>query len=369
MLSSPLSFSSLPGFVTHLESLSGNSRESSTSETFDSNANENIDLKFMLYREDYEPIGYIKEASDLYYYTVLEDYVSVLEPYVNNALYVHGVDTSLFFRYKFSVCPYDSSGKVKSSFCQHAEYSSHKSTTVNIECSAYDEYYVKVSQYTEDNSTAFRTETGKALCLYVRRDIGTLTFNDLSDTLDAMYALWSTDEEEGRELYGDDFHNITWIVKAHTFNAAQQDADHIHEGMGFLPQHIKITNFLEKAMQAVNPAVTLFYWDYTYEDGDLTDSVMFTEATFGTIINPTNTYWGWTYSDDNLLDAAIHDGRWEKLKSDYVYDSHTPRNSFGFMRAPWNMNPRYGIVLRHLLENIIYSVCELAHETVSCNSR
>ena len=30
--------------------------------------------------------------------------------------------------------------------------------------------------------------------------------------------------------------------------------DHIHEGLGFLPQHIKLTNMFEVAIQAVDPS-------------------------------------------------------------------------------------------------------------------
>jgi putative NIF3 family GTP cyclohydrolase 1 type 2 len=40
------------------------------------------------------------------------------------------------------------------------------------------------------------------------------------------------------------------LLKIHHFNAAWQDSDHIHEGNGFLAQHMKMTNIFESAMQA-----------------------------------------------------------------------------------------------------------------------
>jgi hypothetical protein len=83
--------------------------------------------------------------------------------------------------------------------------------------------------------------------------------------MDAMYTLWSVDEDEGQALYGDSYHSSAYFASAHDFNAAQQDADHIHEGLGFLPQHIKLTNMFEEAVQAVDPSVALPYWDFTID--------------------------------------------------------------------------------------------------------
>ena len=60
----------------------------------------------------------------------------------------------------------------------------------------------------------------------------------------------------------------------------------------------------EKAMQAVNPAVSLFYWDYTIETEThmkIGDSPMFTPDTFGTLNFPADNYWGWTYSNDSMM--------------------------------------------------------------------
>ena len=103
------------------------------------------------------------------------------------------------------------------------------------------------------------------------------------------------------------------VSKAHNFNAAWRDGDHIHEGLGFLTQHTKLSNMFELAMQAVDPSVTLPYWDYTIEsaaDQTVFDSVAFTPETFGTLVEPKNHTIGWTFRDDPLLGATIRDGRW-----------------------------------------------------------
>ena len=79
-----------------------------------------------------------------------------------------------------------------------------------------------------------------------------LTSDDLSSTLDIMYKLWEVSEEEGQELFGENFHSASYFSEAHNFNAAWRDADHIHEGLGFIPQHIKLTNMFEESMQVEN---------------------------------------------------------------------------------------------------------------------
>jgi hypothetical protein len=70
----------------------------------------------------------------------------------------------------------------------------------------------------------------------------------------------------------------------HDYNAAWKDSDHFHEGLGFLAQHMKMTNLFEEAMQSVDASVALFYWDMTIENAEdisLFDSPMFQEDTFG----------------------------------------------------------------------------------------
>jgi hypothetical protein len=53
------------------------------------------------------------------------------------------------------------------------------------------------------------------------------------------------------------------LVKLHYFNAAQRDADHIHEGNGFITQHLKLTNIFESSLQSIDNSLALPYWDFT----------------------------------------------------------------------------------------------------------
>lgn len=94
----------------------------------------------------------------------------------------------------------------------------------------------------------------------------------------------------------------------------------------------------ELAIQAVDPSLSLPYWDYTYDTSDLSTSIMFQESTFGTITFPAGGAY-WSYTNDSVLDAAIPDGRWAQAiaKIDDKYENLV--NAFGYMRGPWNTNP------------------------------
>lgn len=72
---------------------------------------------------------------------------------------------------------------------------------------------------------------------------------DIISFMDATYEIYSKPVEEGREKYGNNFKNSDYLLGWHHFSAAQQDADHLHGGNGFLMQHVKVTNIFEKALQ------------------------------------------------------------------------------------------------------------------------
>jgi hypothetical protein len=49
----------------------------------------------------------------------------------------------------------------------------------------------------------------------------------------------------------------------HNTLAGNSDCDHMHDGLGFLTNHGAQTVQFEQALQAVNPRVSVPYWDYT----------------------------------------------------------------------------------------------------------
>jgi len=304
-------------------------------------------LYFSFQRNGYDPISYMDSSggSDLYKYLSLSKYMGVIEPNVENNLYVGNLNpSSSTYTFKYTVCPYDpDTGKPDTQRCETGRSSNTDPKTITVKCDPYDAYEVKINQYYDEEGTNIVSNTdeitGAAVCMRVRRDIKSLTTDDLAATMDAMYQMWDLTEEEGQKLYGDDFHSIDYFVNAHMYHTAQKDADHMNEGIGFISQHVKLTELFEKSMQAVDETVNLPYWDYTAETGSLTDSYMFTADTFGTIKTPMDETRGWVYGDDSVVDGQIQDGRWEKVKATVATTGDAMTDPFGMLRGSWSMNP------------------------------
>lgn len=295
-------------------------------------------ISYTFIRNGYKPLQYFEAEKNNYLSEAfLKDYIAVIEPYADMTLALlednSGVGDDQYFTY--SVCD-------SSNVCYNGKYSpssTESSSSVNIGCTPHSLFTVTVTEY--HGSSKGRQSTNSAICMYVRREISELTDDDLASTMDAMHTLWTLSDEDGKQKYGANYHSAQYFTAAHDFNAAQKDADHIHEGLGFLLQHIKLTNMFESAVQVVNPAVTIPYWDFTRDVAagkTIYESYIFSEKTFGSINRPKDPFWGFTYRNDKLEDTAIHNGRWKALKADKnVYP--TLSNGFGYMRGPWNTNP------------------------------
>lgn len=297
------------------------------------------DLRFTTNRDGYDVLSYfLPNASDLYSYKFLKPYTGVIEPYAN--MWISITDTGddnadRKYNHKYTICD-------KNNDCLE-DYDA-ADTSFSYECDPLnDEYSVTLKQYNAFNGEyTGRSSEGKLLCMYVRREFRALTEDDLTKTIDAMYTMWTTDEDTGAALYGDNYHNYVYLLEYHYFNAAWIDADHVHEGLGFLAQHIKMTNIFEKAMQAVEPSISLPYWDYTIETAyniSVWESPMFQENTFGTLTLPNNLTWGWLYDSNGIDDGKIPDGKWANVMADYNTKYDELYTAYGYMRAPWNINP------------------------------
>jgi len=195
-------------------------------------------LTFSLKRDGYDPLIYFSPLDlSVVKYEILVNYVAVIEPYAGMALEVYGTADDKY--YTFEACSLTDSTECYSGTLYTDGYKT--SQTIKIACEPLeDEYFITVNELSSASDTVLRTSSGYALCMYVRREIRTLTEADRDATMDAMYTMWSTNEADGQKEYGADYHSSTFLLEFHFFNAAWQDGDHIHEGNGFLPQHIKV---------------------------------------------------------------------------------------------------------------------------------
>ena len=293
-----------------------------------------LDISFKRY-------GYskIETTSDVLYYEFLKDYAVVMEPYADMIPILADL-TSDDRYYNYTICLQSETSMFDD--CQTGTITYGNVPSFNFECKPFDELYINLIEYHATTDILLRESTDYGICMYVRREIRQLTADDLSATMDAMHTMWEYSEADGQALFGEKYHENEYFVSFHYFNAAWQDSDHIHEGNGFLTQHIKITNMFEEAMQAVDPRVSIPYWDFTIDSANgttISESYIMTADVFGSMTLPTNPDFGYTFQDDSILDGAIKDGRWAYTP---VYDSNPfddLRYNYGFLRAPWNQNP------------------------------
>jgi hypothetical protein len=212
------------------------------------------EFRFTLKRQGYKKLPYFGDSAEtITTYKFLGNYDAVIEPNAPTELVIYDSDDSVE-NYKYDICTTGDSPTCTTG--NHNAESTDLSYTASVSCSQFDEFSITVTALDASNNVLY-TSQGTAVCMYVRREIRDLTEDDLSAMLDAMYTMWTVAEEDGVKTYGENYHDALYFSKAHDFGAAQRDADHIHQGLGFVMQHIKLTNIFEAAMQAVNPAVTL----------------------------------------------------------------------------------------------------------------
>lgn len=84
-----------------------------------------------------------------------------------------------------------------------------------------------------------------------------------------MSTVWHTETVDGQALYGKAFYNIDYFNKYHLSQASSFSCDHMHDGLGFMTQHVALTVKFERALQAVDPSVAMHYWDFTIDGEDI----------------------------------------------------------------------------------------------------
>lgn len=152
-------------------------------------------------------------------YANLASHTTVIEPHADTELYLTAADDSMF--YKYSLCNSDGSSCYNGHFSTATNY---QSKGINVPCSPGDKFTLTYSSFDLVSQEKLSSETGTAVCMYVRREIRSLTAADLSKTMDAMYALWSTSKDDGIAKYGAKFKTASYFTNLHHFNAAWQDA-------------------------------------------------------------------------------------------------------------------------------------------------
>ncbi|CAM9881597.1 unnamed protein product, partial [Choristocarpus tenellus] len=208
-----------------------------------------------------------------------------------------------------------------------------------------------------------RTVRGSVVTKYVRREIRTLDEEDRTAFLDAMETLYRLPAEGvdgGRARFGEDYRDAFDFVAAHNELAGGRQCDHAHDGVGFLTIHTALSLQFERSLQAVNPSVSIPYWDYTIESArveasgsidEFYKSEVFAPDILGGFPHPMENSDG----DGGVIsgnmeskvssmgdDHVITEGRWAYLPvtpKAWPGDAATVTNGYGLIRSPWNQNP------------------------------
>lgn len=176
------------------------------------------------------------------------------------------------------------------------------------------------------------------LCRYVRRELRQLTAADREGFFDAFAVMLNKPGPDGRRSYGSDYLSVDELVATHLELAGGRRTDRLHDGLGFLTQHVAMTAQFERALQSVAPEQTVPYWDFTL---DAVGVASYPELFAASPV------WGPSWfgraagvaaaSAAGLPRDTVVEGRWAYQRVGHDYNS-TTHNPYGFLRAPWNLN-------------------------------
>ena len=225
------------------------------------------------------------------------------------------------------------------------------------------------------DSSSTRAIADKVMSKYVRREVRDLTDDDRNRVLDAMQVVYKTEMAEGKKAYGARFKNIAYFLEKHLRGAGARECDHWHDDAGVVTHHVAFTLEFEQALQAVDPAVTMPYWDVTRDamrqstDGTLwRESEIFQDDWFGRSagndllkagggngdLDQTSTHviskgrWAYTETPRVVIEKGATETETETETESSSSSSSSRRlssvgshvhNAYGLMRAPWNLNP------------------------------
>ncbi len=219
--------------------------------------------------------------------------------------------------------------------------------------------------------------TGLILVKNVKREARELLDEDWETFIDALHQMWVLSQDEGTELYGPDFISGQRLGEIHLSNSNNGLLDAFHEGQGFVAQHLKLDKLAQKSLTSINPSITLPYWDLTadqaaYSSGAAetvwaANSLLWSESGFGSAptANSSNVFSSANTIDLQLLEEfAIRDGCWAGTKvPEIAVTDPFPRNSYGFLRSPWNNNPS-PYVTREMAPDSVLQECNVTFDVI-----
>ena len=203
-----------------------------------------------------------------------------------------------------------------------------------VEFAALGDYEVSVSYGRGDGAGEHVGERAVAslVCRYVRRSLREMSAADRGGFFDAIKTMMDVGSEEGEAAYGAKYRSMDHFVALHLDHGARRNVDRLHDGLGFLTQHMALTAEFEASVQAIAPHLAAPYWDFTLDWSLANRSDAPFEALFA--LDVWQADWFGTSS-----------GPWHTVEEGrFAYTTVTLNRSapvtspYGFLRAPWNVN-------------------------------
>lgn len=217
----------------------------------------------------------------------------------------------------------------------HFENTTRIGYTLKLYLTEVGDYRVDVAEVDRTTGVTHGFHTFTLYCRYVRRELRLLTAKDREIFFGTAKVLWDVGTKVGQQRFGMAYRGAEYFTELHNSLAGARDCDHIHDGLGFLTNHIALSLRFEQSLQSVNPYVSLPYWDVTIDHHriETSENGNFEKALFESELWQPD----WFGSTDPNL-HYVTEGRWAytQVNRDAWNTTHNP---YGFMRAPWNSNP------------------------------
>lgn len=221
-----------------------------------------------------------------------------------------------------------------------------KGTHVNVTFPAVGHYKITVQKLSVEDATLISAVSGELICRYVRRELRALNDHEREQFFASVQIMMDHNFSLGQAKYGSRYRPLDFFSLKHLALAADRKSDKMHDGMGFLTNHLALSLEFEDALQAIYPNLALPYWDFTIDsyEVNVTHNGNWDSLWEGIVWSP---QWFGLANPDN---HTVTEGRWAWTKVSNAKDLNSSvHNAYGYMRAPWNVNKSPYVTRGHQL--------------------
>lgn len=182
------------------------------------------------------------------------------------------------------------------------------------------------------------THTINVICKYVRREMRQLNHEDAEAYMQAVKIMYTTELEEGRALYGENFKSAHWFTRWHL--GSNSNNSPIHSAPSFFTGHAYLAMQFERSLQSINPSVAAHYYDVWNDFDDEWSSSFFWDSNW---FGPLNEALESSGGNEHRVHGRFHNVtimRNRTMSSSHnMFGLNQSTNSYGLITEPYNNNP------------------------------